>query len=411
MTNQEEKLRVLFVDDEQFVLDSLRRLLMAEGVDWHTDFCSSASQALQMCREAPYDVVVSDLRMPYMDGARFLCEVKKNWPQSMRVVCSGHVESSSMLASVKAAHRYLVKPCKGSDVKEVIEDLARVKFLLKKESVRKLINRMDHIPVLPDVYLRVMEEIRTDDPSLKRIGGLIAQDVGMSASILRLVNSPFFGLSNEVRQPEQAVTLLGLDTIRSSLLFTHLFQKLDTSCCLGFDVSALWTHCLKTAQLARCIADHEGMGQEMEEQCFAAAMLHDMGKLILLSNFPKDYSAILKKSREDNIAIHDCELEHFGVAHCEVGAYLLGLWGMPDYQIRALACHHHPCQEQECTKDALILCIVHVANALDHELRVINPGYAPHPVDTEYLAQMGYTDRYDEWKKICSERLMEVSGG
>ncbi len=402
-----EQLRVLFVDDEQSVLDTMRRLLMVEKVDWQCEFSPSAAMALRLFEDKPYDVVISDLRMPYMDGARLLHEIQRRWPQTLRVVCSGHMESTSMLTSVKSAHRYLVKPCKGSQVADVVNNLAKMRFLLKKEPMRKLVNSMDNIPVLPDVYGRVMAEVRKDEPSLKRIGGIIAEDVAMSAAILRLVNSPFFGLRNEIRHPEQAVPLLGLDIIRSSLLFNHLFTTLDISCCPEFDMSALWTHCLKTARIARCIAEYEGLAVEMVEQCFAAGMLHDMGKLVLVTNFPDVYAAILGRCKADNITVYDCEMDRFGVAHGEVGAYLLGLWGMPEYQIRALACHHAPCHEEECTREAVILCIVHAANAIEHELRILHPEYAPHPVDEVYLEKMGFPGRYREWKKTCLERLPE----
>jgi HD-like signal output (HDOD) protein len=400
-------LRVLFVDDEQSVLDTMRRLLVVERVNWECSFSTSASHALRLLQAAHYDVVISDLRMPYMDGARLLAEIQHRWPHTLRVVCSGHMETSTMLSSVKSAHRYLIKPCKGSEIRAVVDDLLSIRFLLKKDNVRELVNRMNNIPVLPEVYNRVMEEIHKDEPSLQAIGRTIAEDVGMAASILRLVNSPFFGLRNEVRQPEQAVALLGLDTVRSSLLFDHLFTKLDIAHSPQFDISRLWTHCMETARIAQVIVQHEGLGQEVMEQCFAAGMLHDIGKLIFLVNFPDQYQEAVQTSRTKNIPIFDAEIIQFGVGHGEVGAYLLGLWGMPEYQIRSTACHHEPCQEKECGREALILGIVHAANCLDHELRVVNPQYARHAADESYLAKIGYENRYAEWHTICLERLKE----
>jgi HD-like signal output (HDOD) protein/CheY-like chemotaxis protein len=397
--------RIVFVDDEPQLLGGLRRMLWDRREVWDMRFAEGGPAALAMLEEGPADLVVSDVRMPGMDGPELLERVRQRWPGTVRMILSGHSDREFVYRSIKPAHQFLSKPCSPQELKAAIDRVLKLRDIFTDERLRGAVARIDALPVLPAVFAELTEELRSPNASPRSLGDILARDVGLAAGLLKLVNSSFFGLPRRVSSTEQAVTLLGLDTVRALVLSHGLFSRFDGQRYPGFTLSRLWNHSLGTARLAKQVAALEAADKATQDVCFMAGLVHDAGKLILAELFQTQYAQALDTARGRNITIFEAEMEVFGVSHAAIGAYLLGLWGFEEAVVLGVARHHQP---GLAGPDApLSVAAVHAANAFEHELVVINNHYAPHPLDAAALAAMGLSGRLDIWRESCRELLLQ----
>ncbi len=399
------KKRILFVDDERHVLDALRRMLRGMRDHWEMTFVSSGALALETMETEPQDVIVADMRMPGMDGVTLLNAVRERFPGVIRIVLSGHSDTNMALKAVRHAHQYLLKPCGAQELKATVDRAMSLKDVFLNEAVKSVVARIETLPSLPRTYLELMRELRREEPSLRVVGDLINQDVGMSANILKLVNSAFFGLRTHVSSPMHAVNLLGTEIIKALIISLHLFSRFDMDRFPGFSLELLWKHSLTTGLFAKTIAQTERRSIAETDDCYISGLLHDVGKLLLATNFEASYQEVLCRSRAEGRTVHDMEKTFFTATHAEIGAYLLGLWGLPEGVVSAVFSHHAPPDTSPPGFSTLVT--VHAANSLEHELVVFNAEYAPHPMDLAYMQRTGMADRVDDWRQACKERLTE----
>jgi YesN/AraC family two-component response regulator len=186
------KKRILFVDDDPNVLQGLRRMFRPLRHEWDMTFIESGQEALALLAHTPCDVVVSDMRMPEMNGVQLLMAVKERYPHIIRIVLSGYAGHELLLPSVKLAHQYLSKPCDAAILQTAINRTCTLYELLSKETLQRLVAGITLLPSLPTLYQEIMEAVHSPNSSLAQIGKIIEQDLGMTAKILQLVNSAFF---------------------------------------------------------------------------------------------------------------------------------------------------------------------------------------------------------------------------
>jgi HD-like signal output (HDOD) protein len=399
------KKRILFVDDEPNVLSGLQRMLRPMRDEWDMSFAQSGSEALELLAKDPFDVVVSDMRMPGMDGAQLLTEVMRTYPQIVRIVLSGHSERETVLRSVTPTHQYLAKPCDADQLKTVIARASALRSLLDNISLRQLVSRMSTIPSLPQTYVQIVEELESPDVSLQKVGQIISTDVGMTAKVLQLVNSAFFGLRRHVSNPSQAATLLGIDTLKALVLSVHIFSVLKDAQVDGFSLDTLWNHSVATGALAKHIAGSQDSRVEVRDHALMAGLVHDAGKLILAANLPERFREAVALARDEGIELWQAEQRVLGNTHAEVGAYLLGLWGLPDQIVEAVAFHHNP--RQSFGNAFAPLTAVHVADALEHDTHGALRGPNASRLDNDYLTQIGLADQLPAWHEMSQEVLQE----
>ncbi|MHC1790366.1 HDOD domain-containing protein [Solidesulfovibrio sp.] len=401
--------RILFVDDEPQLLGGLRRMLWDRREVWEMHFAEGGAAALALLEQMPMDLVVSDVRMPGMDGPEFLEAVRRRWPGTVRMILSGHSDRDFVFRAIKPAHQYLSKPCTPQDLKTAIDRVLALGDIFTDQRLRETVSRIDSLPVLPAVFAELTEELRSPNASVKNLGGILAKDIGLATGLLKLVNSSFFGMPQRVSSTEQAVTLLGLDTVRALVLAHSLFSRFDSRRYPGFGLSGLWDHSLGVARLAKTLAALEGGDKTVEDVCFMAGLVHDAGKLILAELFEDEYTRVLALARSRNITTWAAEMEILGVSHAEIGAYLLGLWGFEEAVVLGVARHHQPGRAGG--SPPLAVPVVHAANALEHALVVINRQYAEHPLDTETLAALGLGPRLDAWREAGRSLFGQGEGG
>ncbi|WP_245577919.1 response regulator [Maridesulfovibrio bastinii] len=364
------KQRILFVDDEQNVLSSLRRMLRGKRNEWDMHFVQSGREALEILASMRFDVLVSDIKMPEMSGDILLEKTCELYPSIIRIALSGQVSLDEVVSGIKSVHQYISKPCSAEDLIERIESTLSMKNVVTDPALQNLLSQIDALPVLPDLYVAIEKELAKDFASIDRISELVTQDIALVAKILKLVNSPFFAFSRKIENINQAITLLGIETFKSLILSTHLFTIHDSSMVPGFSLKSLWEHSFRVSTFAALIARSGDNDIEFIGRCRMAGLLHDVGKLVLVSKCSEQYNDVLKLVREDVFSIHEAERQIFGTSHCEVGSYLLGLWGLSKDIIEGIWRHNKPVVGQ-----GLIADIITAANMFDHKSFVFNENY------------------------------------
>lgn len=365
------KKKVLFVDDEPNVLSAMKRMLRFKSDEWDMIFVDSGTKALAEIESGYCDVIVSDIRMPGMDGAELLTKVKEESPTTIRIALSGQVDLNEVIRSIKAVHQYISKPCDADDLVSKIEGVLQSREVLTDTNLLRLVTNIDALPVMPKVFYEIEEELAKKEPSIEKIAICISTDVGFVAKMLKLVNSPYFGLQTSVDSLQKAITMLGLNTIKALILSSHMFSMYNEKQMPELSISLLWDHCFRVSNIARLIAKAEGMDRKSVAECRMAGLLHDIGKLVLISSFTKEYRCLLQNNTNSGRLVWEAEKETFGATHAEVGAYLMGLWGLPGNLVYGIG-HHH----DRVSKESPIALIIHIADLIDHHFFIIHEGYA-----------------------------------
>jgi putative nucleotidyltransferase with HDIG domain len=382
--------RILFVDDEPNVLGGLRRMLHPLRNQWRMVFANSGREALQQFEEAPFDILVTDARMPDMNGAELLEAVRRRFPQTIRIVLSGTTEMDLTMRTAALAHQYLCKPCDAATLRSTLERACSVREMLDDPALKRLISGINKLPSLPAIYLKLNETLGSEDVCAKDVADVIAQDMAMTAKVLQMVNSALFGMRREITGVTQAVTFLGMETVKSLALSAMAFAQFRNPG-LARLASQLTTHSLQVGALARRMAKSSEFEGVTADDCFAAGLLHDIGKLVLADNRPEEFQAAMQNAKEKGLTAAAAETGTFGATHAEVGAYLLWLWGLPDCVTEAVAMHHKP----EGTRGGAMLA-VHIADALVHNQA--NPGF-----DAKAVGDAGLTEQLPRWRQLQSE--------
>ncbi len=397
------KPRVLFVDDESHVLQGLARMLRPMRNKWDMAFASGGDQALDMLAREHFHVIVTDMRMPGMDGSRLLQEVMELYPHMVRIVLSGYSDQVTILRSVEAAHQYLTKPCNAELLVGTVEKALNLKNLLSTPEVQALVAGLGGLPSLPSLYREIMAELQEPEPSPQKVGDIVARDVAMAAKILKLVNSAFFGLFKEVRHPVEAVRYLGIETIKGLVLSLHLFEELKPPDLEGFSVERLWEHSFQVARAAKRIAWRETHDPAVSDGAFTSGLLHDAGRLVLATSMPERYGRVLGNARQGGKLLWEAELGSLGTSHAEVGAYLLGIWGLPQDIVEAAALHHSPSRSLPSGGGFLPLTAVHVAEVLLQDPEETGLAQGQGFLDQDYILALGKLGELRDWDALCRE--------
>lgn len=390
--------KILFVDDEQNILDGLRRSFRSMRDEWEMRFANSGQDALSILENEECDIIVSDMRMPGMDGIELLSRVKEKYPTVIRFILSGFSDKQMILRSVPLAHQYLSKPCDAQTLKSTIDHTLQLQNLFKDEKLKDLVSLLESIPTLPTLYNELQKELLNPDSTIENISRIIEKDVGMTAKILQLINSAFFGLKREITTTEEAVNYLGLDIIRSLVLSIEVFEKYKHSTNKWFNMERLMNHSLTCANYAKIIAKDVKMEKVLIGNSFMGGILHDIGKLLLVANLPKEYEQVAELVSNKNARFFEAERLAFGASHARIGAYLLGLWGFPNNILEAVAFHHDPNTSARHSVSPLLA--VHVANGLCHKFDGDVEDEAS-IIDEAYLKELGLTGKVERWEKLC----------
>ena len=385
---------LLFVDDDAGVLDALREVLGFLRPEWQIETALSGQAALALLESKPVDVVVSDLRMPGMDGMVLLTAVTERYPDTVRLIHSGYVEHDVVMRAAGVVHQYLAKPMDSEALLTTLGRALSLRTLLADQPLRSLLSSLPAVPSAPTLYTRLVKEARNARASLANVAEIVAEDPAMTAKILHLVNSPFFGRPRQVADPMHAVQLLGTDMVMALVLSAHIFGQFAPSAALD----AAWRHSLLTNSFSRIVAGAAGADQRTIDEAAVAGLLHDIGQLVMIANRAADYRTAIRLAQDEGLATWEAEERVFGAAHMSVGGYLLGLWGLGDEIVEAVRFHHVPGAAPHRRFSALTA--VHVANAFANAVAQgdLSLGEA---VDSAYLREVGVEGQLSAWDEAC----------
>lgn len=331
--------RLLFVDDEPALLEGLRGRLRSHRSRWDMVFVDSGAHALAELELNPFDVVVSDMRMPGMDGAELLAAVADRWPATIRIVLSGHAEEQQSARLLCIAHQYLSKPCTAQQLENVIDRCVQLHELLAEPGLRGVVGGVKKLPALPLVFARLSTAIADPHACIKDVADAVTADPAIAAKVLQMVNSSFFRLARRISRIDQAVNYLGFAAIRNIVMSVEVFSQWHSDAALPeFAPERLQARAQQVAAAAWALT----RGTPIADDALLAGLLHKIGYWVLLQECPQDVVRAVVMARAESIPLPVAERHVIGASHAEIGAYLLGLWGLPYSVVEAVAFQHAP---------------------------------------------------------------------
>lgn len=355
------KLSILFVDDDKDILLGYKNMLFTMRKKWDLFLASSVNKALEVLNSERIDIIVADLKMPGLDGNDLLNIVKEKWPNIIRIVLSGQQDYSQIINTTQSAHQFLSKPCDGAMLKAKIQRTYLLQGFMRDQRLKGIISGIDNLPTLPKIYMDLEKALSSEKSSMREIANIISHDITITAKILQLVNSAFFGLPTTISNISQAVQYLGINIIKSLVIYIKVFSLVDEAPEQRQFYHNIWEHSYKVANAAKAIAIEENFDKSEVEEAFLSGLLHDIGKIIMtkLDNYP---TKVINHAKSNNISFSDAELDLLDTSHAEAGAYLLGIWGLPDRIVESVAFHHFPSLITDMKFDTLAA--LHIANSI-----------------------------------------------
>lgn len=340
MLKNHQSALIYLVDDEPLLLEMLKFYLSRADESWNVKSFQNPVEALDAARAQSPDIVISDLTMPEMPGTALIEQIRQAAPNSLRILVSGYADSKAF----SAAHQYLGKPFSFPDVRLKIQKALVSLQQFANPEIRKTVLSLRTLPVVPQVYYELLSALENPDSSYGEITDILKRDSGISAKMLQMANSPMYGKcvdSQAVVDIQQAVTMLGTECVKVTVLANKVFT-FQKSIPDSFIPSKLAGHRSETAALAYELGQQMGLREEPARDAHVAGLLHDLGRVVLIDNFAKDYHEICDKALREKKTLTCVEEEIFKMSQADVVGFLVSLWGMRDRIARALVYQEKP---------------------------------------------------------------------
>jgi HD-like signal output (HDOD) protein len=395
-----KRMKILFVDEDCMRLKELRSLLDSDSDRWDISFVEDGLSAIEQLQNYDFDVIVTDLSMPIIDGHQLLVIVRERFPSVIRIVFSECEDQKELLEVAPLIHRFIPKPCSEQTLRRTIENTLYIYVALDNSAIRKVLIKTTSLPTVPVVYNRLMAEIDSEEFSLREAAEIISSDMGLTANILKHVNH--LGLSEQVSDIDQAVALLGLDAIRGIALTTHIFHSMGNISIEHFSLEDTMERSFLTALFAKQIVMIEEGIKEMADDAFVAGLLHQLGTLVFVTNFPAKYEAVLERVVNANRPITAVEVNLLGVSHAKVGAHLLALWGMRESILNGVAFYASPdeIEGKGFSVTTAVYCAAKIADAYMNWSEE-DEGVNLNLTEDVYLSRIDFASDSSRWIEEC----------
>ncbi len=326
--NNNKQINILFVDDEVDILEGFKRMLFSMKSHWGMYFAKNGYEALSILSSREIDVIISDFKMPQMNGLDLLNITKDQFPFTIRILLTGLNDEYKFLNSLNYIHKIIFKPCEASYIKNIIVSALELKKFVKNKDLMRLIHNVAALPAQPDIYFEIENELRNEDVSFEALALIIAKEPALVAQILHIVNSGFFGLSRNINNITEALSFLGINSVKSIILFLNTFTNPNNKPAINTYCKRIAVHSLIVANIAKNIGKELKLSRDTIDILFVSGLLHDIGKLVFV--YIPDFLEN-KKTLIETWDISECEAENMLTRTTSnlVGAYLLGIWGFP----------------------------------------------------------------------------------
>jgi putative nucleotidyltransferase with HDIG domain len=371
------------------------------------EFAAGGRQAIEIMEQRQFDVIVSDQRMPEMDGATLLRIVMERWPHAVRIVLSGYAELEQTVRLVPVAHQYISKPCDPVQLENVIERCVALQTLLRQPAMRELVGRLGPLPPAPSTYVALQAAMASESTTVADVARIVSGDTIVAAKLLQMVNSAFFRLPRRITSVEQAVGYLGLSTVRNLVVSAEVFSKWPSAPSRASShLETLQMHASHVAAVAHSLVRDTSIASDT----LLAALLHDIGYWVLTQGRPKELAEAQRLAAAESIAMDQAERRLLGASHAEIGAYLLGIWGFPMSIVEAVAHHHSPSDVTQTRFDTLAaLCIAHAVSEPAENCAFTGLSVPHTEIDAHYLEVVHAPFSWEEARDRASAQL--ASGG
>jgi HD-like signal output (HDOD) protein/CheY-like chemotaxis protein len=387
--------RILFVDDEPPVLSLLQNLLRLANPLWDCCFANSGAQALEFIHAQPFDVVVSDMRMPEMSGLQLLTRVRDHSPRTARLILSGYADVALSIQSLNVVHQFLAKPFTLTSLQSGLNQIINASTYLPITRLQDALGRIHCLPSAPSVHDRFVRDLGSSVVSIDTLGGHAARDTALTARLLQLTRSAFFGNPQPVLTAKDCAQSLGPSLLRNIAASNHFLLRPSQPQVGGLCIESLSRHAIATGLHASRILSLEHATSNAIRTAFTAGVLHTIGRLALAYVQPDQYTVVTRQVTTGQVPLLQAEHDTFGVASPRAGAYLLALWGIPDEIVDVVAHASEPARSKH--QDIGPLAAVHIASRI-HRAETDLPDGASPPLDLPWLQSLGIdTDRITTW--------------
>lgn len=334
-------MRILLVDGDGDLLQALRRAFWKRHRTWEVILAQTGAEAVQVLARDPVDIVISDMGLPDMEGADLLHRVREAQPGAVRIALAEHPLAEWLEKVEGDLHRLFIKPLEPDFLIGVVESLDIEDDETSVRAVRAFVGGLGRIPSLPSLYSELVALLQREDAGMNEVARLIRKDLGVASQVLKLANSVHCASDRPVAELGRAVAMLGVDSLRSLVLFRGLISSMESPRPQGLDLEKLWFHSFEVATGVRKLVILEGETQ-LADLAFSAGLLHDIGLVVLATDPAGRYRAILEQAQTSRTPLAVLEHDTYGVDHAQVGAHLLNLWGLPPAFCRPVREHHAP---------------------------------------------------------------------
>ncbi|MFN7959047.1 MAG: response regulator [Holophagaceae bacterium] len=334
-------MRILLVDGDGELLQVVRRAFWTRHRTWEVLLARTGAEALQALARDPVNIVISDLTLPDLEGADLLHQVRDLQPGAVRIALAATPLDELQEKAEGDLHRLFIKPLEPDFLIGVVESLDIDDDEESVRAVRAFVGGLGRLPSLPSLYSELVALLQREDAGMNEVARLIRKDLGVASQVLKVANSVHCASDRPVAELGRAVAMLGVDSLRSLVLFRGLISGLDSPRPQGLDLEKLWFHSFEVATGVRKLAALEGETQ-LADLAFSVGLLHDIGLVVLATDPSGRYRAILEQAQASRVPLAVLEHDTYGVDHAQIGAHLLNLWGLPPAFCRPVREHHAP---------------------------------------------------------------------
>lgn len=375
----------------------LRRPAQESG--WELCFANDGESALAEMARAPVEVLLADANMAKMSGPALLRTVQERDPSVVRILLSGHTGLDILRTALPYAHQFLPKPCDGQLLRSTLESACNLRSLLARPEMRQLVGSSNQLPSAPRTFIELSNALANPSASSRAISDIIEKDIAISARVLQLVSSAFYGLPRAVTSIGGAVAYLGVEVVKAIVLSVEVSRMFPlTQSIPDFSVDALQQQGMRASQLAKRMLGHEPGGDVL----VVAGLLQDSGQLVLASRAAARFGLALSTAAARKQPLAEVETDLFGATHADIGAYLLGLWGLPQRVVSTVANHLEPQRTGSRVFDAAAALYVANLLAVDPDVPALDE-IPPHvlAIDLSYLRMVGVAHHLEEWRRLA----------
>jgi HD-like signal output (HDOD) protein/CheY-like chemotaxis protein len=399
--------KILFVDDNENVINGIRRQLRPFRDEWELYFADNGVTALELMQNHAIDLIVSDMVMPGMRGDTLLKQVSKLHPATVRMILSGYSDEENLRSGLEVAHQYMSKPCTAEMLREVISQVFKIQACVNNPRIIASIGDINSLPSLPKIYNELTRAIADENTTMQKISSIFTRDMVLSAKLLQLINSPYFGLNRKISDINEAVNLIGVKKLSSLVLSVHVRNAFSvTNPQLDRYMEFLWLNAAKVSDLALLIAQAEELSDDRPQQAYLGGLLHNLGLLIFLSQGGDKMTALLQQIKTTDTPVSELESTIFGFTRCEAAAYVLSLWKIPPRIIESILLQKNP-QDTE-YEGVNALTAVHVAACLLQPSE--DQGYGrlfEIQLNASYLERIHKLNKLPQWQ-VLADKVINI---